>query len=73
MMNAQVLGKVCQQVYRRFPELSGKSPQVQERPGQQFLLIFRGEAQAADGRKIAQTVRVVVSAAGKIVKVSSSR
>ncbi len=73
MMNAQALAKACEQVYRRFPGLTGKSPQVQERPGEQFLLIFRGEAQAADGRKVAQTVRVVVSAAGKIIKVSSSR
>lgn len=73
MLNAQTLEKVCEQVYRRYPELAGKKPQVQERPGEQFLLIFRGEGQAADGRKIAQTVRVVVSAAGKIVKVSSSK
>jgi hypothetical protein len=72
-MNAETLGKVCAQVYRRFPELAGKTPQVQERPGEQFLLIFRGKAQAADGRAIAQTVRVVVTAAGKITKVSSSK
>lgn len=72
-MNQQVLNSVCQQVYRRFPAVSGSQPKVQPRAGDQFLLIFNGAAKAADGRKIAQTVRVVVSQDGKIVKVTTSR
>jgi hypothetical protein len=72
-MNQQILAQVCEQVYRRFPEVSGKRPSVQNRPGSQFLLIFRGAARAADGRSITHTIRVVTSEAGKIIKMSSSR
>jgi len=72
-MNAQILANVCDQVYRRFPEVSGKRPTVQNRPGSQFLLIFRGVSRSADGRSIAHTIRVVASEAGKIIKITSSR
>jgi hypothetical protein len=72
-MNQQVLNSVCQQVYRRFPEVSGSQPKIQPRPGDQFLLIFNGGAKAADGRKISQTVRVVANQDGKIIKVTTSR
>jgi hypothetical protein len=72
-MNQQALNNVCQQVYRRFPEVSGSQPKVQTRADNQFLLIFNGAAKAVDGRKIAHTVRVVASPDGKIVKVTTSR
>jgi hypothetical protein len=72
-MNQQILASLCAQVYRRFPEVVGSRPDVQDRPGSQYLLIFRGSAKAADGRTIAHTVRIVANAAGKIVKASSSR
>jgi hypothetical protein len=72
-MNQQLLTNVCEQVYRRFPEVSGSRPTVQNRPGSQFLLIFRGASRSADGRTIAHTIRVVASEAGKIIKISSSR
>ncbi len=72
-MNQQILANVCEQVYRRFPEVSGRRPSVQDRPGSQFLLIFRGTSRAADGRTIAHTIRVVASEAGKIIKMSASR
>jgi hypothetical protein len=72
-MNQQILASVCEQVYRRFPEVSGSRPSVQDRPGSQYLLIFHGSARSADGRTIAHTVRIVANAAGKIVKATSSR
>ncbi len=72
-MNSQALANVCEQVYRRFPQVSGSRPNVQNRPGSQFLLIFRGSSRAADGRTIAHTVRVVASEAGKIIKATTSR
>ncbi len=72
-MNSQLIASICEQVYRRFPEVSGSRPTVQDRPGSQYLLIFRGSAKSADGKSIAHTIRVVANAAGKIVKVSSSR
>lgn len=72
-MDQQKLNQVCEQVYRRFPQVAGSRPKVQSRPDQQYLLVFQGAGQAADGRKIPQTVRVVVSADGKILKTTTSR
>ena len=72
-MNQQILASVCEQVYRRFPQVTGSRPTVQNRPGSQFLLIFHGSSQAADGRTVAHTIRVVASEAGKIIKITSSR
>ncbi len=72
-MNQQFLENICKQVYRRFPEVSGSRPDVQTRPGSQFLLIFRGSAKSMDGRTISHTIRVVASAAGKIIKMTASR
>lgn len=72
-MDRQLLSSICDQIYRKFPEVSGKQPKVQSQPADQTLLIFSGSAAAADGRKIARTVRVVVDRSGKIVKVSTSR
>ncbi len=72
-MDRNIIGQICEQVYHRFPEVAGKRPDVQNRPGGQFLLIFRGAGRAADGRAISHTVRVIASSAGKIIKVTSSR
>ena len=72
-MDQRMLTNVCEQVYRRFPEVSGSHPKVQPRPGDQFLLVFRGSSKAADGRKINQTVRVVVSQTGHIVQMTASK
>lgn len=72
-MDRQALNSVCEQVYRRFPEVSGSQPKVQSRPNEQFLVVFTGVGHTADGRKITHTIRVVANQAGKIIKVSTSR
>jgi hypothetical protein len=72
-MDRQILSSVCEQIYRRFPQVSGKRPTMQDRPDGQFLLIFKGSATTADGRAVPTTVRVVVNASGKIVKTTCSR
>lgn len=72
-MNQQILASLCNQIYRRFPETAGCRPKVQNRPGEQVLLVFRGSAQTADGHTLSRTVRVVASMEGKILKVSTSR
>jgi hypothetical protein len=73
MSNKQSLASICEQVYRRFPEISGVQPRVQEQGVDQLLLVFHGSARTADGKSISRTVRVVVSPAGKIVKMTTSR
>jgi hypothetical protein len=73
MSNRQSIASICEQVYRRFPEVAGIQPRVQDQPGDQLLLIFHGSAKAADGKSIPRIIRVVVNQAGKIVKMTTSR
>ncbi len=72
-MDQQILSQICDQVYRRFPEVAGSRPDVRDRPGNQSLLIFRSAASAGVGRAMARTIRVVASDAGKILKITTSR
>lgn len=72
-MDRNLLTSVCNQVYRKFPEVNGVSPKVQSRPDEQTLLIFNGKATTADGRSLPRAVRAVVDKNGKIVKLTTSR
>ncbi len=72
-MNRQTLSNICDQIYRRYPEVAGKSPKVQNRPGDQVLLVFSGSVNTADGHRMPRTVRVVAGLDGKIIKVSTSK
>jgi hypothetical protein len=72
-MNQQILNSICAQIYHRFPEIAGSMPKVHPRPGDEVLLVFSGSGRTADGHSMAQTVRVVASTSGKIIKVTSSR
>jgi len=73
MSNRQTLDSICNQVYRRFPEVTGTQPRIQDQPGDKLLLIFHGNVKASDGRSIPRTVRVVVAPTGKIIKMTTSR
>lgn len=64
---------VCNSVYRQFPEVKGSQPTVKSLPGEKWQLIFHGKAQAADGKSIPRTVRVVANEEGKILKLTTSR
>jgi hypothetical protein len=81
-MNEKLIENICLEVYRRFPELRGKRPRVQpfslERnnlanASPKFLLTFSGQATTATNKTLPCLVRVVVSAQGKILKMSMSR
>jgi hypothetical protein len=73
MSDQQNLANICEQVYRRFPEVAGKQPRVFPQAEGQLLLVFHATAKTSDGRALPRTVRVVVSAAGKIVKMTTSK
>jgi hypothetical protein len=73
MSNRQTLAGIYEQVYRRFPEIAGTQPRVQDQPGNKLLLIFHSSAKTSDGKNMPRTVRVVVDASGKIIKTTSSR
>ncbi|HHY87765.1 MAG TPA: hypothetical protein GYA06_02425 [Chloroflexi bacterium] len=72
-MDERLLNQVCQQVYRKCPEVDGVRPSVKAQPGDTTLLVFKARASTASGAAMPRTVRVTVNAAGKITKISSSR
>ena len=82
-MDARLLQSICQEVYRRYPAITGRQPKVQAvrlpvntlpRPGQPaYLLIYQSQGIAVDRRKITTLVRVVVDRTGKILKITTSR
>ncbi len=81
-MNEKLVENICREVYRRFPELRGRRPRIQpfklehaslSSASPKFLLTFHGRATTADNKTLPYIVRVVVSAQGKILKLSTSR
>ena len=85
-MDPKLLQNVSQEIYHRFPELSGRRPRVQAvKPGQgrddggskpgeaKHLLVYSGRAVTSTGKPMPFIVRVVVNEQGKILKISSSR
>ncbi len=72
-MDSKTVEKISGQVSRQFPEVAGVKPSIQAQGEENFLLIFKGSATLADGKKIARTVRVVATGSGKVVKVTTSR
>lgn len=77
------------EIYRRFPEMDGIEPSLEERavparnmPGEAesepaaekvYVLTFRKEVVAQDGTTLTQVVRATVDGEGNIVKVVASR
>jgi hypothetical protein len=81
-MNEKLVENISREVYRRFPELRGKRPRIQPfsldrnslpNASPKFLLTFQGHATTATHKSLPCIVRVVVSAQGKILKMSMSR
>ncbi len=76
-MDTKVLGTVCNQIYKRFPEVDGAKPKVQTQSSGQdgpvYLLVFKGKAVTADGKSMPRIVRATVDDHGKIIKVTTSR
>jgi len=72
-MDNAVLDKVCAKIYRRFPSMKGKKPSVSKQAEDRYLLLFSGSNQTPDGKTIQQTLRIVISEGGRILKTSMSR
>jgi len=82
MMNERVITNICREVYRRFPEMRGTRPKVQNygsekaraaNPSPKFLLVFQGKGETVSQKPLSYIVRVVVNEQGKILKMSMSR
>lgn len=72
-MDKQAIDKVCRSIYRRFPPLKDKHPKVSNHGPGRYLLIFSGSGKTPDGKSIQQTVRVVATEDGRVIKTSMSR
>ena len=72
-MDRDLLQKICNQIYKRFPEVNGSKPKVRAYEQDQSLLIFQGNGTTADGHSIPRIIRVIVSPDGKIKKITTSR
>jgi len=74
------LQQVNREIYRKYPEFDGVSPQVQSNSTAQssaqngsYILTYRRVVVTANNQKMTRVLRVVVTAAGKIQKISTSR
>lgn len=72
-MKENIVEKVNQVVYGKYPHLSGKKPKVNSQPGENSILIYISDKQLADGNKIKEIIRVTCNSNGDILKISSSR
>jgi hypothetical protein len=72
-MESKLIESINKQVYKKFPEVHGVNPAITPRPAEQVLLVYKAAAVTADGRPLDRTVRVVADAAGKIIKMSTSK
>jgi hypothetical protein len=81
-MNAKLLKSISAKIYRQFPEVSGSSPKVSPQSSHRaisnlssvtYLITYRGQVKAANGKTIQRIVRVVADSRGQIVKITTSR
>jgi hypothetical protein len=72
-MENSIIQAISSEVYKKFPEVSGESPNIKPYGSNQYLLVYKGEAKTADGLTIPRMVRVVADKDGKIKKISTSR
>ena len=72
-MEQNVIDKICKQIYKRFPPLKENPPRVSKQSEGRYLLVFSSSGRTPDGKSVQQTVRVVATEDGKIIKTSMSR
>lgn len=72
-MEKKFIDKVCKSIYKRFPPLNGSSPKVSKQGEDRYLLVFSGSGETPDGKTIKQTIRVVATDEGRIIKTSMSK
>jgi hypothetical protein len=86
MMDPKIAELIRTQIYRRFPEVEGVKPTIRKQPvpdtykgkksdagERNYLFTFKSHVSGPGGQKIPRYIRVVVTPAGKILKVSTSK
>jgi hypothetical protein len=76
-METKYVKSISSQVYRQFPELSGVKPKVRLQSGEgdrsKYLLTFSSRVELPQGKTLSRSVRVVASAQGSIIKITTSK
>jgi hypothetical protein len=77
-MDRKVVEKISKKVYAKFPEVKGKKPRIKTSKtvssGQgNFILTYNAISKDIRGRSIPRHIRVVATANGRIIKMSTSR
>jgi len=82
ILDQESIKMITKQIYRRFPEVDGSQPVVQQQSIMQaktvsmeptFVITYQGIAHAPSGKSIPRRVRVVADQSGKILRISTSR
>ena len=81
-MEQKLFHDVCQEIYHKFPQLSGCKPTIKQQAhsttsgnesGMNYLLVFTNKGKPKNELPVVTWVRVLVSEQGKILKLTSSR
>lgn len=78
-MNSSSIKSISEEVYRRFPEQKGTTPEIQRqkssKPGlntHNYVLIYRTRVNISSEKSLERIVRVVATEIGQIIKISTS-
>lgn len=77
-MDNKILSQVIKQVYQKYPDLRGITPQVRELESngtneRKYSVVFKTSAISSNQKTITKYVRATVNDQGKILRISSSR
>ena len=77
-MDQKVVEKISKKVYAKFPEVKDKKPRIKtsktvSSDQGNFILTYNAMAKGIQGKSIPRHIRVVATANGKIIKMSTSR
>jgi len=75
-LNAKMIEKISEEVYKKHPDLKGVKPKITPRegdPSTDTLLVYQKKVSGPGGKTINRIVRAVADQAGKIKKISTSK
>lgn len=81
-MRTETIDLISHTIHRQFPEFAGVKPKVRlqadpkngaKLKAQTYLLTYESKVLTAGGKTLTRWVRVIATAEGKIIKVTTSR
>ena len=74
-MDQQIKSRINQKVYQQYPAVKGVNPkvQLQSKTKGTYLFTYKSSATVSNNKKLPIIVKVVCTAEGKILKMSTSR